>query len=419
MPDNTKPASLPLGFRKTIFYRWTLFGTLAYGNTTIPNSEPQDDLLHYNTILSGEKKKGALILGAQPLDSLREHKLDQGSKIIELCEKKHKPLGMVVSVLTPEEMAGTGSRNTPVSAQFWEAQKPKVAHILIPIKDHSASIDLQMLKKAIDDVDEIRKNKQSTYIHCNADYGRSFTFVMCYLMLHTKMTLNEALDEIYHKRHQIYPTDSQLKLIEAFRQSYCNDNKSETYKAPLDLSALKLSPIRNKFTIIAENPILHTIMGAGFGYGASLFLLGLVGYSALLFAGVGGIVLGALSLISQNIRHHLRDSAYLKLPQVHIAKPIKDPKQKDVKAQLLAQRHEKLREELSKYNIAELKALECGSESADSWLSYLAPKRMLNPNATWHYTKYLAGMRAKYEQDGITKPDVLPEIIKQKLKPAA
>lgn len=90
------------------------------------------------------------------------------SRYMHECVKQQKPLGLIISVVEPEELL---------------FQENRVGHIIVSAKDHSAELDTAALKTALLAMLDVEAKGQTTLIHCNLGQGRSPQLLATYLVL--------------------------------------------------------------------------------------------------------------------------------------------------------------------------------------------------------------------------------------------
>ena len=132
------------------------------------------------------------------------------SIIKDITQKNpEKPLGLVVSIVEPDELAGAGFAGiTMVSPQDWLANDIK--HTLVNMRDFSADVDHKTVIQTILKIKEAIDNHQSVYIHCKA--GRSRSAMLCAIFLtvfidnpmtQQKYTLPESILFLKNARKQL------------------------------------------------------------------------------------------------------------------------------------------------------------------------------------------------------------------------
>jgi hypothetical protein len=340
----SKPASPGIGY-KIAFPLTFYFGTL------LPEALPKSN--HWNKICDG------LILGALPIATSVLGYGNHAEKIINECNKDGRPLGAVYSVVNPFEIKGEGlGFLKPVSPECWKSKK--VNHHLIPMDDFGGNIDLKQVKATVDDMHKQIESGRSVYVHCKAGKGRSFTFVVCYLLMHTNLNVTEIFALIRKQRPQVSPSNAQFETIEKFRQKYCPN------KAPLNKDSLHFQSYRKDWSQYGRSPMLH----AGIG-GIAVRLI----YGIPYFGYIAAVLTGLLSRAVQYVKRKIDENAYQDI--------LKD------------------KNKLSHLSLESLKAIQSGIQSGTTWKGWFS--HLADMNATVHYQYYRGGMRLGQEKDSICK----------------
>ncbi|MGD9591394.1 MAG: dual specificity protein phosphatase family protein [Candidatus Berkiella sp.] len=207
--DEPKTLYQKMAFTVT-FYTGTLFPEFL-GNS------------HWNHITDN------LILGALPIATEISGMGNHRDKIIADCQARGNELGAVYSIVNDFEIKGENLGLTPVSPEDWKAKN--VNHVLVPMDDFGGNMDINVMKKHVDDMHEVIESGKSVYVHCKAGKGRSFSFIVAYLLMSTDMDVTQIFGYLREKRPQVSPGKGQFELIEKFRAEFC------PHKAPLDMNS--------------------------------------------------------------------------------------------------------------------------------------------------------------------------------------
>jgi len=176
----------------------------------------QIDWHKHNQVISG------LFLGVIPTATtyIGEHISNSADQIIEdiLNANPTKPLGLVVSVVEPDELAGEGfSGVTMAQPKDWIERN--IEHRLVEMRDFSAVVDIKTAIDAILKMKEVIDSGKAVYIHCKAGRSRSAMFCAIYLSLFMinpltgmNYTLEEAEVLIRNARKQICIEDAKMIL---------------------------------------------------------------------------------------------------------------------------------------------------------------------------------------------------------------
>lgn len=215
--DKPKTLSQKIAFPVT-FYTATLLPEMLFGYE------------HWNHITD------KLILGALPIATETNGMGNHRDKIMEACIAKGSELGGVFSIVNEFEIKGENLGLIPVSPEDWKEKN--VHHALVPMDDFGGKIDISVVKKQVDEMHKIIESGKSVYVHCKAGKGRSFSFIVAYLLMHSDMDVTQIFGHIREKRPQVSPGSAQLILIERFRSTYC------PHKAPLDKNSVHFQSYR-------------------------------------------------------------------------------------------------------------------------------------------------------------------------------
>ncbi len=350
-----------LEMKKPSFRQRIEFVLSFYAATLLPEILPTTT--HWNKICDG------LILGALPIQSQWRGFGDHGNKIRQECIAAGRPLGSVYSIVNPFEMKGEGLGLKPVPSDYWIANGVK--HHLIPMDDFGGNIDIKKIKEIVDDMANEIKAGKSVYVHCKAGKGRSFTFIVCYLLEHTNLDVTQIFALLHKQRHQVSPGKAQLDLIETYRAQYC------PHKAPLNLNSKSVQSYRKDLASYINEPLLNAALSG--------ILIHVISGSWLLGA-AAVTVAGALSVGVQYLKGIFDEYAYQSLTS-----------DKDALAHL---------------TVEQLKAVQSGLESANSWKGW--GSHLIDFNASKHYTCFRAGMRLG--QENVKSSEDIPLMIDAKSK---
>ncbi|MCE3237712.1 MAG: hypothetical protein K0R24_693 [Gammaproteobacteria bacterium] len=161
----------------------------------------------HNQILPG------LFLGVIPTASTFAGKFFSNTSDDIIQNIKHtnpdKPLGLIVSVVEPDELASKGFLGiTMVSPLDWKAKNIK--HLLVEMRDFSADVDHKKVITAILQMKKTIDAGESVYIHCKAGRSRSAMLCAVYLTMFVdnpatqqKYTLPEAILFLKNARKQV------------------------------------------------------------------------------------------------------------------------------------------------------------------------------------------------------------------------
>jgi hypothetical protein len=160
----------------------------------------------HNQILPG------LFLGVIPTKSSFVGKFfsNTSDDIMQNIKKTNpnRPLGLIVSIVEPDELASKGFLGiTMVSPLDWAAKNIK--HTLVEMRDFSADVDHKKVITAILQMKETIEAGQSVYVHCKAGRSRSAMLCAIYLTIFVnnpatqqKYTLPEAILLLKNARKQ-------------------------------------------------------------------------------------------------------------------------------------------------------------------------------------------------------------------------
>ena len=211
---------------KTLFQKF-IFPVSFYTGTLFPELLGNS---HWSHITDN------LILGALPIATEISGMGNHRDKIIEACQVKGNELGAVYSIVNHFEIKGENLGLTPVSPEDWRAKN--VNHVLVPMDDFGGDMDINVMKKHVDDMHTVIESGKSVYVHCKAGKGRSFSFIVSYLLMHSDMNVTEIFGYLREKRPQVSPGKGQFNLIEKFRAEFC------PHKAPLDMNSKEFESYR-------------------------------------------------------------------------------------------------------------------------------------------------------------------------------
>ncbi len=220
---------------KTLYQKMA-FTVTFYTGTLIPEFLGNT---HWNYITD------KLILGALPIATEISGMGNHRDRIMEACEANGSELGAVYSIVNHFEIKGENLGLTPVSPEDWKAKN--VNHVLVPMDDFGGDMDINLMKKHVDDMQEVIESGKTVYVHCKAGKGRSFSFVVAYLLMNTDMDVTQIFGYLREKRPQVSPGKGQFNLIEKFRAKFC------PHKASLDMNSKEFESYRKGWKAKVNN----------------------------------------------------------------------------------------------------------------------------------------------------------------------
>lgn len=306
---------------------------------------------HWATIVDG------LILGGLPIATTVNGYGDHGNKLLAQCNEANRPLSTVYAIGSSLQQRVADKILSPVTPIFWKNHSIKTE--LIPMDETTRDIELDKLKKAVDEINAQIRCKRSVYLHSSG----SFTVAVCYLIAYGNLDVTKAMGLLYEKYPYISPTEGDLKLIELFRKKYFNSITS------LNRNSQQFEGYQQGWASYLKNPLVIF----GLSEVATSVLADRSWFTHLLSAGAGLLSYGA-----KKISHTVGDHAY-----------------------------EHLNKQYPTFSPQEKEALKTGMESEQTWNDWFS--NLGNTNAMLHYSSYLAGRRAVQEKDPICA-QVLPKV---------
>jgi hypothetical protein len=247
---------------------------------------------------------------------------------------------------------------------------------------HSSAFDISKV------VDEIHSTylskKKSVLIHCNTGQGRALVFVACYLLKHNPnvKSVTDALGLIYQKRPQVSVSMAELALIEQFRKMHA------TNKAELNITSKKFEPYRKSWTktLKLDNPLVQFALFEG-----ATRLFGLYGTAAP----VQQTNWYSFDwLFSANKSSSTFESWYTRI--FAGAGILFNNGAQRAKEKIGEHAYQHLDKQYATLSDEEKVAVGEGIESAESLGAWANSFKVTD--TLWHYSSYLAGVRAKQEK---------------------
>ncbi len=90
------------------------------------------------------------------------------------------------------------------------------AHTHLPVQD-TFPPTLEQTKLGVEIIDQVVKMGKRVYVHCQVGHGRSPTLVIAYFILKEGMQIQEAVDFVKSKRHEVHPTEKQLEFLHSLK----------------------------------------------------------------------------------------------------------------------------------------------------------------------------------------------------------
>ncbi len=330
---------------KDIFQRAAFVATF-YSGTFLPEVLLRHK--HWHFIQDG------LMLGGIPIDSSVLGYGNHREKIMKDAAASGKKLGAVFSIVNEFEIQGKGLGMRTVSPKQWTDNG--VEHHLIPMDDFGGDIDPAQVKETVDKMKAVIDRGESVYVHCKAGKGRSFSFIVAYLLVNSDLNVTEIFELIRQQRPQVSPSAAQFNLIEAFRAQYCPE------KAPLNKESKVFESYRKGLLKHRHNPV---VQGLAVGLVATAVF-------SLPFAALAGAGIYALSTVGNKVFSKFEDNAYHSMQK---------------------------NDDISKLTLDQLKAAQSGMECASSWKAWST--HLLDLNATKHYGSYRGGLRLQREKEAV------------------
>jgi protein-tyrosine phosphatase len=137
---------------------------------------------------------------------------------VDILMKECKPTS-VITVLENFELQES-SIGKPINKAYWK--KNGIRNVTIPSPDFQR-MELNTLIKSVWYLEKELINNEIVYIHCKAGVGRSATIVTGYIIKHTGLSVNDALNYVKHYR-KIMINDEQIKTLYSYHKML-NNNK--------------------------------------------------------------------------------------------------------------------------------------------------------------------------------------------------
>jgi len=88
-------------------------------------------------------------------------------------------------------------------------------YLWMPVKDHSAP-NFRQFDVGTRFIDQLIKDGEKVYIHCEHGHGRAPTLVAAYLAVYKNMSVDKALKIIKEKRPGAHPNARQIAAVKQF-----------------------------------------------------------------------------------------------------------------------------------------------------------------------------------------------------------
>ena len=121
------------------------------------------------------------------------------------AKDKGSDMGMVVSVLLPQEMEGFGVNLVRFAKHAdWRAEfGQNFLCRMLPMEDNTANgFSFEKVMDLLREMNEVMVTGKSVYVHCAKGVGRSLTLVSCYLIVFFNKNAEEAVAYCKERRHQ-------------------------------------------------------------------------------------------------------------------------------------------------------------------------------------------------------------------------
>lgn len=92
-------------------------------------------------------------------------------------------------------------------------------YLWLPVKDHAAPT-FKQFDVGVKFLDQLMKDGEKVYVHCEHGHGRAPTLVAAYLTLHKRMSPEEAFVFIKKKRPLVHPNKKQMGALKDFINKY-------------------------------------------------------------------------------------------------------------------------------------------------------------------------------------------------------
>lgn len=148
---------------------------------------------------------------------------------------RHEKLAFEYSEITPQIFIGTNQCcvmhfarelikkgiRADVSLEEKRIDAPFGAqyYLWLPVKDHTAPT-MKQFDVGLKFLDQIIRDGEKVYVHCEHGHGRAPTLVAAYLALYQNMTVEEALQLIKKQRPATHPNKKQMGAIKKFVSQY-------------------------------------------------------------------------------------------------------------------------------------------------------------------------------------------------------
>lgn len=106
-----------------------------------------------------------------------------------------------------------------------------IKYMQIPIADHWSQNLASFFPKAIEFIDEARKQERGVLVHCLAGVSRSVTITVAYLMARLSLSLNDAFNLVRARKSNVAPNFHFMEQLHTFeRELNLSGKRSDTVK---------------------------------------------------------------------------------------------------------------------------------------------------------------------------------------------